>query len=149
MELKRIEKTININAPITKVWPVLYRDELTRQWYSEFSTGTYAESDWKEGSKVIFKDESNSGIVGKVVSNKPEYLAIEYTGVINDDKEDYESGMAKDMAGCQEIYKSSEVDGITTLEISCDMGEPYFEEMSKAWDRALEKIKQLSESKSN
>jgi hypothetical protein len=63
-----------------------------------------------------------------------------------DGVEDYDSDVAKDVQGGLETYRLSEKNGITRLSIECDMGEDFFEIMSQAWDRALQKIKQLTES---
>ncbi len=74
-QLQTIKKSITINAPREKVWEVLLQDKLTRLWYAEFSEGTKAETDWKEGSKVLFTDDTGSGMVGKVVAVKPTTLS--------------------------------------------------------------------------
>ena len=67
-------------------------------------------------------------------------------GILNDNKEDYESDMANQIKGGRETYHISEEDGVTYLEIESDMGAEYFEEMSKAWVSALQKVKSLAES---
>lgn len=52
--MRTIEKSIKINAPKEKVWEVLVNNDLNQTWYAVFSEGTFAETDWKIGSKVIF-----------------------------------------------------------------------------------------------
>lgn len=148
METKKIEKSIDINAPKNKVWEVLMQDELNRIWYACFSEGSYADTDWKEGSKAVFTDDGKSGLVGKIASNKPnEFLSVEYTGVLANGEEDYDSDEAKAMKGVLETYTLTETDGVTQISISCDMADEYFEMMSASWDKALQKIKELSESR--
>lgn len=150
MERKTIRKSIEIYAAKEEVWNVLQSDESTRIWYAIFSEGTHAETDWKIGSKAVFKDNSKCGIVGKIIENKPgEMLSIEYEGILQDGKEDYESDMAKSIKGVRETYLLSEKGGLTSLSISCDMSEDYFEKMSLAWDKALVKIKELSQTPAN
>jgi uncharacterized protein YndB with AHSA1/START domain len=147
METKVIKKSIGINAPKEKVWDVLIQDKLTRMWYAEFSEGTYAETDWQQGSKVAFKDKSESGMVGTVVVNNPgEMLAVEYQGIVAEGKEDYDSNMAQDVKGGREIYRLAEKYGVTQLDIESDMTPEYFDTMSQSWDKALQKIKSLAES---
>ncbi|SEI58965.1 Activator of Hsp90 ATPase homolog 1-like protein [Dyadobacter koreensis] len=146
-EMKRIKKSVLINAPKEKVWDVLFTDRYTRIWYTAFGEGSRAETDWKVGSKAIFSDESNSGLIGEVIANEAnEKLSVEYKGILNDNKEDYESDMANQIKGGRETYHISEEDGVTYLEIESDMGAEYFEEMSKAWVSALQKVKSLAES---
>lgn len=146
MEMKVITKSIEIMAPKEKVWKVLLDDKCTRIWYAEFSEGTHAETDWQVGSKAVFTDNSNSGMVSKVIVNKPgEMLSIEHQGIVMDGKEDYESEMAKAIKGGREIYLLSGKNGITQLSIESDMAEEMFESMSLSWGKALQKIKELSE----
>lgn len=145
---KTIKKSIAIHASKEKVWEVLLNDEFTRQWYAEFSEGSHATTDWTIGSKALFTDNSGDGIVGKIVENKKsELLSIEYLGALEKGKEEYESEMAKAVKGGMEIYKLSEINGVTDLTISCDMSEDYYEFMSLKWDKALQKIKSFSEGK--
>jgi uncharacterized protein YndB with AHSA1/START domain len=142
-----IRKSISIHAPKEKVWDVLFTDRYIRIWYAEFSQGSYAVTDWKVGSKAFFMDESKKGLVGVIAVNEPnQRLAIEYAGVVSEDgSEDYESEIAREFKGARETYHISEEGGNTFLELTCDMSPKYFEMMSTAWDKALQKIKQLSE----
>ncbi|MGZ8538381.1 MAG: SRPBCC family protein [Flavisolibacter sp.] len=143
---KTIKKSIPIYATKEKVWEVLLNDEFTRQWYAEFSEGTHAETDWSVGSKALFTDNTGGGLIGKIIENKrAEILSVEYQGSVENGKEEYDTEMAKAVKGGMEIYKLSEINGVTDLTISCDMGEDYFDMMSLAWDKALQKIKGLSE----
>ena len=144
--MKAIEKTLHINAPKEKVWDVLVNDKLNRIWYAEFSEGTYAETDWKAGSKVKFIDKTNNGLVGRITESKPnESLILEYEGQVLNGEEDYESDNAKAMKGGRESYKLSSENGSTQLDIRGDMDESFYEEMAGAWDKALQKIKELAE----
>ena len=143
---KKIRKSINITAPSKKVWDVLQLDQYTSIWYEEFSPGTRAHTDWKEGSKAIFTDNSGSGIIGIITKNKPyESLELEYNGVVDKGKEDYESESAKQMKGSVEKYHLQENAGVTELNVELDMDEKYYDYMSEAWDKALLKIKEISE----
>ncbi len=145
-EIQTIKKTVAVNAPKEKVWDVLLQDNFNRIWFAAFSEGTYADTDWQLGSKVKFIDNSSSGLVGKVVVNRPyEVISVEYTGLVEAGNEDYESQVAKEMKGSRETYRLIENEGFTTLAIESDMSEEYFDMMSAAWDNALEKIKQLAE----
>ena len=140
-----IQKSIDINAPREKVWEVLLNDQYTRQWYAEFMPGSHALTDWKEGNKALFLDEKGSGIVGTVIANrKAELLTIEYNGVVHNHQEIYDTEEAKEFIGVRETYKLSGT-GSTHLDIECDMAPQFISMMAPAWDRALEKIKNLSE----
>ena len=142
---KKIRKSIKIQAQSKKVWDVLQLDQYTSIWYEEFSPGTVAETDWKEGSKVIFKVSSGSGLIGFITKNKPyESLEIEYNGVLNKGREEYDSEDAKKVKGFNEKYHLKESQGATELNVELDMDEKYYDYMSEAWDKALLKIKEIS-----
>ncbi len=144
--MKKIKKSIDIKASAEKVWNVMLSDETYTIWTSAFSEGSIAETDWKLGSKVVFKDKSNSGIFGKISKKVPyKIFEIVYDGMVVNDKEDYESAEAKSMKGVVETYTFSEKDGVTHVAIECDMDEKYFDMMSAAWDKALLKVKELAE----
>lgn len=148
MRQKAIKKSIDIQASREKIWDVLLNDSYTRIWYAEFSEGTRAETDWKEGSQVTFTDNSKDGMLGKIVTHRPnELLSIEFQGMIANGQEDYESEGAKAVKDTRETYRLSEKEGSIELAIESDMGEEYFESMSAAWDKALLKIKDLAEAK--
>ena len=146
MTLQTIKKSIGIDAPKEKVWAVLIQEPYNLDWYEEFSPGTRAESDWKPDSKVIFKDPKGNGMVTRIESFIPHTLiSLRYEAGINEGVEDYTSEMIASMKGGHEIYRLSGDNGKTLLSIESDMTEEYFDMMSEAWDRALEKIKAMSE----
>ncbi len=98
--MQTIHGSININASKQKVWQVLHEDKYNRQWYAEFSAGTYAITDWQVGGKAIFTDDSNSGLIGKILKSRPpEELVIEYEGVLTNGEEVYDSAEAKAVKG--------------------------------------------------
>lgn len=145
---KVIKKTMDIPAPKEKVFEVLVDDECTKRWFAEFGEGAHAETTWEEGSKVSFTDDTQSGLVGVVMLNRPgEILSVKYTGIVADGLEDYDSDLAKEVIGTMETYVLTEKDGITTLSVDVDMSDEYYDIMSEAWDNALQKIKELAVSR--
>lgn len=138
--------SININAPKEKVWEVLWQDENYRAWTSVFAPGSHAISDWQRGSKVLFLDSKNDGMVSTIADIVPNsFMSFKHMGVVNKGKEDYENEEMKKWAGALENYTLAEENGVTHLEVDMDMSEteqPYFE---KIWPAALQKIKELAE----
>lgn len=146
METKKIEKTIHITASKENVWRVLTEDFFTRQWYAEFSEGTYAEGDLQEGGKVVFLDASKSGMITKVVTLQPQQqLAYEYTGILKEGQEDYASDESKAIQGGREVYQLKSNGGLTELQVTGDMAPEFIDMMSASWDKAAEKIRMLAE----
>ena len=147
-QIKAIKKQIAIAAPCGKVWEVLTRDELTRKWYAEFCPGAYAETDWQHGSAAQFKDPEGNGLIGEIEVSKPaEELSIAFTGQLLKGVADYDSAEARALKGSHEKYWLSPHAGGTVLAIEADMSERYFDSMSAAWDRALQKVKELAEAR--
>lgn len=146
MATRTIKQSIEIAAPRERVWDVLLQDETYRQWTSELMEGSYAETDWQAGSKALFLDPARNGMIGRIVtSDRPQVIDIEYDGTMVAGQEDYDSHEAQEIKGGRETYRLSEHDGTTKLDVQSDMGEAYYEEMSQAWVRALDKVKALAE----
>ena len=142
---------IEIKASREKVWDVLFGEKTYPLWAAAFSEGSMAKTDWQKGSKALFVDASNRGMVSKIVDNVPnEYLSIEHLGMYDNGVEDYESEEVKTWAGSKESYTLTEADGKTNLSIFMEMDESeknkdmiaMFGEM---WPKALTKVKELSE----
>ena len=75
MEKLFVNKTIEINAPASKVWYALTRREYTDQWAIEFTGGAefHIESDWKLGSPVLWTGQDGNVIVqGNVTALEPQ-----------------------------------------------------------------------------
>jgi uncharacterized protein YndB with AHSA1/START domain len=146
MTLQAIHKPIEIQAPAEKVWQALLDENHIREWYKSFGEGVEAETDWQLGSKAVFKDQKGNGIIGRIVQRIPnKAITIEYDGFRVDGQPDFESEGAKAAKGSQERYTLQPTANGTMLVVDCEMDESYIDMMSAAWDKALEKIKQISE----
>lgn len=146
MKNRTIRKTITIHAPKEHVWEAMMQDKYYQEWTAEFSEGSNVETDWELGSNAVFTDKSGSGIIGRVVEKEPyKMIAVEFEGLVREGQEDYESEEARRVKGSRESYVLTEESGSTRLDTSSEMGEEYYEQMSQAWDRALQKLKQLAE----
>ena len=91
--MKKEKFSININASAKKVWQVLWSDATYRKWTSAFtegiSEGSYAVSDWKQGSKIQFLGSpSGDGMFGIISELKPfEKMAFSHQGELKNFKE--------------------------------------------------------------
>src|SRR5262245_18552073 len=69
-----VEKSIEINSPVSKVWEVLTVSKYTAEWAPDFNGGApfRIESDWQPGSSVVWKDKDNKTVVeGNVTALEP------------------------------------------------------------------------------
>ena len=81
--------SVTINAPKEKVWDVLWSDEGYRKWTAVFTEGSYAESDWKEGSKIRFLSAEGDGMYGIIHKKEPfEQMVFEHQGEIKNGVEE-------------------------------------------------------------
>ena len=146
MTLQQINKSVSIDAPAHKVWQVLLDKAYYEEWYKAFGEGVKAETDWKLGSKATFADQKGDGIVGRIVTLDPnKKISIEYDGLLSKGQEDLVSETALAIKGTQETYSLEQNGNVTDLSISLEMDEQYYGMMSEMWDKALQKIKELSE----
>lgn len=146
MATRPIDKEIDVDAPRERVWDVLTGEATYRQWTAEFAEGSYAETDWQEGSSVRFLGPDGTGLVGRVVTNRrPELLDVEYTGVVGGGDDDTTSELARLWSGTHETYRLAEAGGGTHLAISAPVEDAYYDDMVAAWDRALARVKELAE----
>lgn len=144
MEKQNFKTTID--ASREKVWDVLWGDATYPVWTSAFSEGSRAETDWKEGSKVLFLNAENEGMIATIAKNIPhEYMSIKHLGTVKDGVEDLDSEQTKEWAGALENYTLKTVDGKTELAVDMDITDEYKDYFLATWPKALEKVKELAE----
>ena len=71
-----VEKSIEIDAPASKVWEALTKPDLSKQWIEQFWPGFGAlESDWKRGSPMRWKTANGKiDLEGKIIAIEPEKM---------------------------------------------------------------------------
>jgi uncharacterized protein YndB with AHSA1/START domain len=138
--------SITIGASKPKIWRTLWDDATYRQWTSPFSEGSYAVTDWQEGSKVLFLGEDGGGLVGRIAEHRPnEFLSIEHLGEVKNGIEDTSSEAINAWAGAKENYTLSGVDGAVTLKVDLDLTEQHEAMFDEIWPKALAKVRELAE----
>lgn len=143
-------KTINFTAPIkataAKVWQVLWNDETYRQWTSPFMEGSYAVTDWKEGSPILFLSPKGEGMYSVITESKPNaVMTFKHLGVIKNFIEQPNDEETKTWSGAMETYSLKEENGITTLSVAMNTIEQFQEYFDATFPKAMGLIKELSE----
>lgn len=134
MENKVIEATIEINAPLNKVWSVFTNPGITKQ------MDGYYDTDWKVGSSFGFKKADGNRLTnGTLLDFKPERL-IKHSL--------FEPNSETIMAVL--TYEFSEKDGITLLKGKEELSQPLldkatFDDATTGWKSALDLVKQIAE----
>lgn len=141
--------TITINAPKEKVWSSLFEDANYREWTSAFMPGSWADTDWKKGSKARFLGETEHGMVSEIAdARENEFMSIRHLGLVNDGVEDTTSEKSQEWAGSLENYTIREKDGKSEVIIdlqSKSMPKEYMDYFETTWPKALENLKQIAE----
>ena len=133
--------SVSINAPKEKVWDKLWSDASYRQWTSAFMEGSYAETDWQEGSKVLFLSPGGDGMFSIIEKKVPyQEMTFKHLGEVKKGVEE-----AKDWEGARESYQLSERDGTTQVNVKLDTVEDYKDYFDKTFPKALDLLKQISE----
>ncbi|MCG2622000.1 hypothetical protein LVY72_08725 [Arthrobacter sp. I2-34] len=146
--MQKLRYSVRINAPVHTVWTTMLDGATYRDWTRAFSEGSYYEGSWDQGSEIRFvgpgEDGSLSGMIGRVVENRPdEFVCVEYFGQIVDGVDDTTSEAARQWAGAREAYSFSESDGVTTVEVELDSEESFAAFFDEAWPKALERLRDL------
>src|ERR1700741_5235174 len=103
--MTKLNFTIDIHASAAKVWQGLWNDETYRKWTSVFHEGSYAVSDWKEGSKIQFLSPEGSGMYSIIETNRPnEMMAFKHLGEVKNFEEQPPNKETESWAGSKEIY---------------------------------------------
>ena len=144
--MNKLKFSIQINASREKVWNVLWDDDTYRKWTSVFDEGSYAVSDWKEGSKVLFLSSNGDGMYSSIERKIPyELMAIKHNGMVKDGKEQPADEKTKEWAGAMETYTLTEEAGSTKLTVEIDITEDMQQYFRDTFPKALDKVKSLSE----
>jgi uncharacterized protein YndB with AHSA1/START domain len=144
--MERLEFSVLINASPEKIWQSLWDDGNYRQWASVFSEGSYALSDWNQGSRVQFLSPSGEGMSGTILQkDEPLRMVFSHEGMVKAGVKQPLDEETKAWAGAEESYLLEPMERGTRLTVSMDMvseHKAYFEEKFPA---ALQLVKELAE----
>lgn len=140
--MKKINCSIQINASPTRVWNTLWDDHSYRLWVSAFHEGSYAQSDWQEGGKILFLGSEGNGMSSRIKELKPfERMVFEHLGEVRDGVENFDSPWS----GAEEGYTLRAHDGGTELLVEMDSDENFEHYFSNTMPKALEILKRVAE----
>jgi uncharacterized protein YndB with AHSA1/START domain len=142
VEKGSLYKSIVINASLADIWETIVNPN--HDWAMAFGGGALAETDWQQGSKIVWTDmEGNigaNGIVEKLEREK--LLQLQYYDVLDPNTNE-------PLGEYREIFRLTPQNGNVLLEVETGKLQKYYLNMhDKMWDDALEGIKKTAESKS-
>ena len=139
--MEKIQLDIQINAPAKTVWDALWKDKNFRKWTSAFCAGSYAKSDWEEGSPIQFLDPKGDGMYSIIETKIPyQQMTFKHLG----EMKQYEE-KPKDWAGLKEAYFLTGDDTTTNLHVEMDATPELKKYMEETFPKALQLVKEISE----
>jgi uncharacterized protein YndB with AHSA1/START domain len=140
LETDSINKSVTIDAPAETVWNILLNPDNT--WGKAFGGGAFAETDWKIGSDVIWRDlDGNIGSKGVITKHQEnKYLQVDMYDDVN-------PAPGTELGGYSEKYHVEKTeDGQLMLAIEAGpISKKHFKMHAEMWDEALKIIKEASE----
>lgn len=144
--MEKIQFKTTINATPDKIWDALWSDEGYRDWTSYFSEGSHAVTDWKKGSKVLFMDGKNTGMVSTVVDHVPnEFMSFKHLGMVENGKENMDGEELKGWQGALENYTLKKSGQGAELTVDMDITEEHKAHFEDVFPKALDKVKSRAE----
>lgn len=144
--MEKQKYSIIINAQKEKLWEVLWNDSTYRKWTSVFHEGSYAVSDWKEGSTALFLGPNKDGmysLIDKCIEN--ELMSIKHLGFVKNGIEMPPDEESQKWSGCEETYTIKEKGDGLELTVNVDVDNEYKDFFDKTFPQALGLVKELAE----
>ena len=145
--MKDLQFSIDIAAPVARVWDCMFDPIAYRDWTRAFCEGSYFEGSWAAGSRIRFLDPDRNGMEAIVDENLPhERVTVRLVGDLTAGRPNPESPLIREPA--VERYEfSAAPGGGTHLVIHLQAWNDEFLAMLRdMWPRALQRLKALSES---
>ena len=150
--MKKLTYQIKIDAPVANVFKTMLDKETYKQWTSAFDPSSDFEGIWDKGQKIYFTGVDENGEKGGMVAEIAEYIpnsyvSIRHLGILDKGQEVLSGPTVEDWAGALENYSFTEIDGQTLLKVDVDTSDEYIDYFNEAWPKALQRLKEISETK--
>ena len=145
--METLHYEIKINAPIQRVWDLLWHPETYPIWTQFFMPGSQMKSDWQIGGKTYFTDIAGDGMVSTIESlEEPNEVVFRHLGQIKNGVEDTQSKEIKDWSGCEEKYFLRAIDENTTeVRAIIHANGEHQESMNNGFNQGFSMLKNLAE----
>lgn len=136
-----------IDAPMQKVWDILWSPDTYSEWTKFFSPGSTMKSDWKVGGKTYFVNTEGEGMVSTIDSlDEPRQVVFKHLGMVDKDgNEDTHSKEVMEWSGCFEKYFLIDFDGKTKLHTEVQVDKQWQDHLDTGFTKGLIVVKSLAE----
>lgn len=149
---EKLHFEIPIQADTKKVYHTIIDKKHFSEWTEVFNETSKYEGSWNKGSKIRFLGSNDDGTLGGMVSRIKEnipnkFISIEHQGIIENGKEITSGVKANGWSGGLENYTLKFSNKHTLLIIDTDTNPEFKTMMENTWPKALNKLKEICESK--
>ncbi|WP_027378004.1 SRPBCC family protein [Kaistella palustris] len=136
-----------IQAPIEKVWDLLWNPETYREWTKFFGMGTVMKTDWKVNGETLFLDENGNGMASTITSlHEPTEVVFSHLGRVKNGFADIKGEAVEEWSGLEEKYFLRAINENTTELRAVTHTLPEYEDtMNTGFNRGFEWIKDTAE----
>lgn len=145
--MKTLHFSIEIKAPVARVWNVMLAPDTYSSWTTPFCAGSYYEGSWDKGAQIRFLAPNGDGMDSVIEDNQPHrFISIRHESILHQGTVDTDSEEARKWLPSHENYTFLPRDAGTELRIEMDMGSDAYEQyLLDAWPKALATLKALCE----
>lgn len=145
--METLSYEIIIDAPLQKVWDVLWNTGTYTEWTRFFGSGSKMKSDWKVGGKTYFVNAEGEGMVSTIDSlDEPNQIIFKHLGMVDKEgNEDTQSKEIMEWSGCFEKYILIDLEGKTKLHVEVQVDKQWEDHINKGFIQGLEVVKSLAE----
>jgi hypothetical protein len=145
--VKRIQFSIVIAAPVSSVYALMIAPESYRGWTSAFAEGSHYQGSWQKGKTIRFLSPSGDGMVAEIAENRAnQFISVKHLGYIVNGVDDTKSEAIRASAPAYENYTFEPATERTKLVVDQDVTAEFESYIAEAWPKALERLKQICES---
>ncbi|BFO68549.1 SRPBCC domain-containing protein [Chryseobacterium sp. KCF3-3] len=136
-----------IDAPLQKVWDILWNPETYSEWTKYFGAGSIMKSDWKVGGKTYFLNAHGEGMVSTIDSlDEPNQIVFKHLGMMDKEgNEDTQSKEVMEWNGSFEKYFLIDFGGKTKLHAEVQVEKQWQDHMNTGFTKGLMVVKSLAE----
>jgi uncharacterized protein YndB with AHSA1/START domain len=150
VKLVTLNFSIDIKAPVEKVYQTMLDAEGYKQWTAAFNSSSHFIGSWEKGADIQFlgcdANGKMGGMVAKIKENIPNrFVSIRHYGMIENGEIITSGPMVDAWAGAHENYGFSEENGISTVKVSVDTEKSMDGYFYETYPKALDLLKEICE----